>query len=147
MKTWIALFAALAGCATAAPDRIDPKGSYPNAGTGNVKVKEAGTLVVFGHDEVDLFRDAKETIRREDPHFTVYDEQGRRVAELRGSRRTTDPDDFDVATLPAGRYLVRSSEPHGDLPQTFWVTVERDGLTAVDTTRDDLRIQEERGVV
>ena len=137
------LAAALAGCSTAAPDRIDPKGSYPSAGTGNVTVKEGGELVVFGHPEPVLFRDAKETFPRKTEHFAVYDEQGRRVADLRGSRREMGSGNFDVATLPAGRYLVRSSEPHENLPQVFWVTIERHGLTAVDTHKG-LRVEEEK---
>ena len=149
MKTWIILgvfAAALGGCATAAPDHIDPKGSYPNAGTGNVQVKEAGELVVFGHAEASRFRDAKDTFPRGDADFVVFDESGRRVAEMRGSRREMGREDFDIATLPAGRYLVRAREPHDDLPQVFWVTVEKDGLTAVDVDTWRHRTTEEKVV-
>jgi hypothetical protein len=144
MKTFIALgaFAALGGCMTSAPDRIDPKASYPNAGTGNVKVKDAGELVVFG-PSYPRFREAKETVPHRTDGYVVYDEQGKRVTELRESRITTDPDNFDVATLPPGRYLVREST--GREPRAFWVTVERHGLTAVDVdTLRDLPAEEPR---
>lgn len=144
MKTLIALgaCAALGGCMTSAPDRIDPKASYPNAGTGNVKVKDAGELVVFGPVNP-RFREAKETLTPGNAGYVVYDEQGTRVAWLRESRITTDPDDFDVATLPPGRYLVREST--GRDPRAFWVTVERHGLTAVDVdTLRDLPAEEPR---
>jgi hypothetical protein len=135
------LAAALTACA-GPRDYIDPKGSYPDAGTGNVEVPRTGELAVRAHPEYPWFRASKDTYGYHLPRFVVYDEQGRRVREVSNRAEVEGFTELTHARLPAGRYLVRVDPAfiEDDEPGVFWVTVSPDHLTVVDVdTLNDRR--------
>lgn len=130
------VLAALSACA-GPRDYIDPKGSYPDAGTGNVEVPRTGELAVRAHPEYPWFRASKDTYGYHLPRFVVYDERGQRMAEVSNRAEAQGFDELTRASLPAGRYLVRVDPAflEDDEPSVFWVTVSPGQLTVVDVDK------------
>lgn len=133
MKTWSVTFAAgLLAALTACggpPDRIDPKGSYPDAGTGNVEVPQTGDLAVRTHLAPFQQPIDKDRFGYKHASYSVYDSQGQRVGGV--DNMVTDGVEKPTRVrLPAGRYLVRIDD--GDEPTVFWTTVSPGDLTMVD---------------
>jgi hypothetical protein len=126
------VLAALSACA-GPPNYMDPKGSYPDAGTGNVEVPRQGELAVITHPDVTWHAGGKDTYRYLNPAYVVYDERGRRVAEVTNRLYAAGVEEPTPTCLPEGRYLVRVNNLRHDVePAVFWVTVSEDNLTLVD---------------
>lgn len=115
------LMVVASGCATK-QDRIDPKGSYPDLGTGNGTQPAVGELLVRPVAEP-LPGGQGEHVYLP-PSYAVYDDQGRLIQK----------DLVGEVTLPKGRYLVRMDR-HSSAPSTFWVRVDAGKLTEVDFNR------------
>ena len=123
--------AALTACA-GPRDHINPKASYPDAGTGNVEVRQTGELVVSAPSDVPWHRASKEPYRSPHPGYVIYDERGNRVAEVHNRQFSGGEVELTHARLPAGRYLVSVDHPRESEPSVFWVTVSPGDLTWVD---------------
>lgn len=135
MKTIMVTLAALglAGC-MASPESINAKAQYPDAGTGESKFREMGQLAVRTEADEIRFREAKEPNMQFHPSYVIYDQNGRRVKEVR-NRLYADDHELTRTDLAPGRYLVKLWHPMKGEAETFWVKVERDELTFVDADR------------
>lgn len=141
MKTTFVMLAtmALAGCMTS-DDAINPRGSYPDLTTGSAEARDRGTLEVRTSAIDAPDREAKDTLREHLPRYVVYDESGRRVAEVRNRMDAEGSEKLEALSLPSGRYLVRIDERDAE-PSAFWVTVQPNQITRVDA---DAAVREAR---
>ena len=131
MRTTIGILAAGALAALTAcggpPDHLDPKASYPDAGTGNIEVPRTGQLAVRTNPDVITPSGGKVNWHELHPKYIVYDSQGKRVGEVHNRLYAGGVEELTRARLPVGRYLVRIEDG-----SVFWVTVSPDELTLVD---------------
>jgi hypothetical protein len=130
------------GCATPPPERVDPRGQYPDAGLGNVGPHETGgVLVVSTSTTVDASSGRTLTngpdVRSPVVHtgYTVFNSEGGFVQYVRNHSLAPSADEAPAeVALPPGRYLVRpdaSEVARGP----FWVTIEPEHDTRVDVAR------------
>jgi len=137
-----ALAGSLAACAAPQDARIDPSGTYPDVGTGNIHRDEyrGGYLRVFTPNlRVDPQGKPAEpecdTAYVVASGYSIYDPEGRRVFEVANhSPLITADEGPSVVGLPPGLYLIVLDCPVGEA-RAFWVTVEAQKLSEVDATR------------
>lgn len=120
---------AVVGCAASKP-AIDPRGSYPDLGTGNVSPSAKGALLV--HTETFPSMDG-DVLRNLHSGYDAYDPQGQWLFFVPNHRHSSDesPDPVDLAP---GRYLIRP-EAGGSPRRTFWVTIQEGKTTEVDVAK------------
>ncbi len=135
-------FALAVGCSAPAPERVDPRGRYPDVGRGNVDPHEAGgVLVVSTPTEADWSSGRTLTngpeMRPPVVHtgYAVFNAEGDFVRHVPNHSLAPSADEApEEIALPPGRYLIRPDDPRsGQGP--FWVTVDPAHRTQVDIAR------------
>ncbi len=123
-----------AACHSAAPDRISPYATYPDAGGGAPSTTAAGELIVYTITYPD-----REASRGSDQHawrvysgYTVYAADGTRIGYIQNHTAYPSGDEAPSTVLLApGRYLIRTDLPQ-ERPEIFWVTIDAAKETRVD---------------
>lgn len=136
------LFAVLSGCASETATQIDPRATYPDAGTGNPDARmQRGTLTVYTPVVVDPTSGRAYMSGHDQPAprvhsgYTLFHADGKSPVYVRNHTMmpSTDEEPSEI-TLPVGRYLVRPDLAPEDA-RTFWVTIETGKETQVDPSR------------
>jgi hypothetical protein len=138
-------FAVAVGCSSPGPERIDPRGNYPDVGTGNVDSRDTGgTLVISTPTEVDWSSGRTLTngpdVRPPVVHtgYTVFNSEGAFVQYVPNHSLAPSADESpQEVVLPPGRYLVRADEA-GAGHDRFWVTIDPERRTQVDVARIEM---------
>jgi hypothetical protein len=137
----VALTLALSACRP--ESRPDPRGSYPDAGTGTVAREESEdgrltveTVTIRVNQDGRCFEDSRDpnwyTSLAAPGGYSIFDREGRPVADVPNhSPLVVTPEGPTAVPLAPGRYLVRLDRPVGNV-RTFWVTIEPRGHTVVD---------------
>lgn len=137
-----ALAGSLAACATSSDSRIDPSGSDPDVGSGNIHREKyrGGYLRVFT-PSLRVDREGNPAEPDGDSSYlvasgySIYDPEGRRVFQVANhSPLITSDEGPSVVGLPPGMYLIVLDCPVGET-RAFWVTIEFQRLSEVDATR------------
>lgn len=131
-----------AGCSSPAQERLDPRGNYPDVGTGNVDSRAiGGVLVISTPTEVDWSSGRTLTngpeVRPPVVHtgYTVFNSDGAFVRHVPNHSLAPSADEGpQEVVLPPGRYLVRADEAAKGHDR-FWVTIDPERRTQVDVAR------------
>jgi hypothetical protein len=142
----VALTLTLVACQAARESHPDPRGSYPDAGTGTLVREESndGCLTVETA-RIRVDQDGRRFYDSYDPNwytslsapsgYSVFDREGRHVVDVPNhSPLVVTLEGPTPVPLAPGRYLVRLDLPIGNV-RTFWVTIEPRGHTLVDPAR------------
>jgi hypothetical protein len=144
MRIAAALLLSLAACQSDAS--LDPRGPYPDAGTGTVVREESqdgrltvATPMIRVNQDGRCFDDSRDpnwyTSLPAPSGYSVFDREGRPVIDVPNhSPLVVTMERPAPVALPPGRYLVRLDIPVGDV-RTFWVTIEPRRHTVVDPAR------------
>ncbi|HVE41906.1 MAG TPA: hypothetical protein VNM14_18575 [Planctomycetota bacterium] len=142
----LALALALTACQPARESRPDPRGSYPDAGTGTAsrEPSEDGrltveTVMIRVNQDGRCFQDSRDinwyTALPAPSGYSIFDRDGRPVADVPNhSPLVVTMEGPTPVPLAPGRYLLRLDRPVGDV-RTFWVTIEPRRHTIVDPAR------------
>jgi len=135
-------FGLAVGCSSPVPERVEPRGNYPDVGRGNADPRETGgVLVVSTPTEVDWSSGRTLTngpeVRPPVVHtgYTVFNSEGAFVRHVPNHSLAPSADEApEEVVLPPGRYLIRPDDP-GTGHEGFWVTVDAERRTQVDVAR------------
>lgn len=110
-------------------ESVDPRGQYPDVGTGNVAPSPSGTLELL-IEPGDLRGGSRQVQDARRSRIRIYDEAGRFVREVVAVSPVEGRMAFDLAP---GKYLVEVASPSGR--KTFRATVAPEHWTVVNPAR------------